>query len=50
MFFSGATDPNKAKQRATIVEINNCAAVLRNISFNKGQIIGEMETLSGFNF
>lgn len=47
MFFSGVTDPNKAKQRATIVEINNCGAILRNISYNNGQIIGEMETLSG---
>lgn len=47
MFFSGATDPMKAKQRAGLVEINNCGAILRGLEFRNGQIIGEMETLSG---
>ena len=47
-FFNGSNDPNTMKKRAAIVELNNCAAVLRKISFKNGQVIGEMETLSGF--
>ena len=36
-----------AKKRATIIEINNCCAVIRNIKFKNGQILGEVESLSG---
>jgi len=36
------------KKRATVVEIKNCGAVCRKIGIHNGQIIGEMETLSGF--
>jgi hypothetical protein len=46
MFVS--SDPNTLKKRAAIVEINNCAAVLRKLEFKGGQILGEIETLSGF--
>ena len=46
MFVSG--DPEILKKRAGIVEVNNAAAVLRKISFKNGQILGEIETLSGF--
>lgn len=48
MFFSGASDPSVAKRRAALVEIKNCGAVIRNIGYQDGQIIGELETLSGF--
>lgn len=48
MFFAGNTDPMQLKKRATIVEINNAGAVCRKIGFKNGEIIGEMETLSGF--
>jgi hypothetical protein len=41
-------DPATMKRRAAITEIKNCGAVIRNIHFSNGQIIGEMETLSGF--
>lgn len=46
MFVSG--DPAILKRRATIVEINNCAALIRKINFKNNNIIGEVETLSGF--
>lgn len=46
MFVS--SDPDILKKRAGIVEVNNSAAVLRKISFKNGQILGEIETLSGF--
>jgi hypothetical protein len=48
VFFDGATDPNLLKKRAATIEINNCGALIRNIGFKNGQIIGELETLSGF--
>ena len=48
MFAAGSADPMQLKKRATVVEINNCGAVMRNIGFKNGEIIGEMETLSGF--
>lgn len=44
----GAGDPMTQKRRATVVEIKNCGSLLRNISFKNNQIIGEIETLSGF--
>ena len=48
MFFAGSGDPAQLKRRATIVEIKNCAAVCRKIGIHNNQIIGEIETLSGF--
>lgn len=47
MFFPGSNDPMQMKKRATITEIKNCGAVCRNISFKNGQVLGEIETLSG---
>ncbi len=44
----GASDPAQLKRRATVVEIKNCGSLLRNIGFKDGEIIGEIETLSGF--
>lgn len=44
----GAGDPMQQKRRATVVEIKNCGSLLRNITFKDNQIIGEIETLSGF--
>lgn len=46
MFVS--SDANSLKKRAGIVEINNAAAVIRKIGINNNNIIGEIETLSGF--
>lgn len=48
MFTAASANPEKAKARAAIIEINNCAAVIRKIMFENGQIIGIIETLSGF--
>lgn len=48
MFSAAGSDPNTLKRRAAIVELNNCGAVIRKIDFKDGQIIGEIETLSGF--
>jgi len=42
-------DPNIAKRRATIVEIKNCGALLRNIYMEGKNIVGEIETLTSFN-
>jgi len=36
------------KKRAAVVEVNNCAAKLRDIFMRGNDIIGEVETLSGF--
>jgi hypothetical protein len=44
----GAGDPMQQKRRATVVEIKNCGSLLRNLTFKNNQIIGEIETLSGF--
>ncbi len=44
----GASDPAQLKRRATVVEIKNCGSLLRNIGYRNGEIIGEIETLSGF--
>lgn len=43
---SGKTED--VQRRSTIVELNNCAAVIRKLDFDKGKIIGEITTLSGF--
>jgi len=36
------------KKRATVVEIKNCGSLLRNVKYDNNEIIGEIETLSGF--
>ena len=43
-----STDPMQQKRRAAMVEIQNCGALLRDITFKDNQVIGEIETLSGF--
>jgi len=44
----GAGDPMAQKRRATVIEIKNCGSLLRDVSFKNNQIMGEIETLSGF--
>jgi hypothetical protein len=44
----GAGDPMQQKRRAAVVEIKNCGALLRDVTFKDNQVIGEIETLSGF--
>ena len=46
MFISESTET--LKKRAAIVEINNCAAKLRKIYMKGNDVIGEVESLSGF--
>ena len=41
-------DPEILKRRSTVVELNNCGALIKNLKFDKGLIIGEISTLSGF--
>ncbi len=41
-------DQNVLKRRASIVEINNCGSLLREISFADRKVGGIFETLSGF--
>jgi len=41
-------DPTAMKQRAAIVEVKNCGAVIREIQFKNGEITGILETLSSF--
>lgn len=41
-------DPEIAKRRASIVEIQNTGAVLREIKYKNNDIVGIVETLSGF--
>ncbi len=43
-----SNDKNVLQRRSTVVEINNCAAVINNLSFKKNQILGEVSTLSSF--
>lgn len=43
-----SSDPEILKKRATIIEINNCGALIREIGFKNKQIYGIFETLSGF--
>lgn len=42
-----SSDQNILKRRASIVEINNCGSLLREISFADKKIGGIVETLSG---
>jgi len=42
------TDPELSMRRSACVELKNCGAVLRKIYKEGEDIIGEMETLSGF--
>jgi len=46
MFISA--DKDLLQRRSTVVELENCAAIIRKLKFHNGQILGEMETLSGF--
>jgi hypothetical protein len=46
MFVS--SDKEVLQRRSTVVELDNCAAIIRKLKFHNGQILGEMETLSGF--
>ena len=46
MFVSDS--PETLKKRAAVVEINNCAAKLRKVFMRGYDIIGEVESLSGF--
>jgi hypothetical protein len=41
-------DKEALQRRSTIVEVNNCAAVIRKLHFKNSQILGEVETLSSF--
>ena len=42
-------DPNVMKHRSTTVEYKSCGALIRNIFMEGSEIIGEIETLSGFH-
>ena len=44
----GISDPAQLKRRAGIVEIRNCGALIKDISYKGNQVIGEIQTLSGF--
>ncbi len=44
----GGGDPMSQKKRATVIEIKNCGSLLRDVKFKDGEVIGEIETLSGF--
>lgn len=46
MFVSDS--PETLKKRAAVVEINNCAAKLRKVFMRGNDVIGEVESLSGF--
>jgi hypothetical protein len=46
MFVSDS--PETLKKRAAVVEINNCAAKLRKVFMRGNDIIGEVESLTGF--
>lgn len=45
--FAGGSQQD-LKKRSAIVEINNCGAVISDIKFDNGQVVGLVETLSGF--
>jgi hypothetical protein len=40
-------NPEVLKKRASIIEINNCGALLREVGFKNKQVYGVFETLSG---
>jgi len=44
----GISDQQQLKRRAGIVEIRNCGALIKDISYKGNQVIGEIQTLSGF--
>jgi hypothetical protein len=46
--FGVGSNPEDLKRRASIIEINNCGALIREIGFKNKQIYGVFETLSGF--
>lgn len=48
LFAVSSGNPEQMKQRAGIVELNNCGAVCRSLGMRGNQIIGEVESLSSF--
>lgn len=48
VFCAGTDNPQRLKQRAAVVEINNCGALIRNIRQDGNLVLGELETLSSF--
>lgn len=42
------SDPKQLKQRACIIEIKNCGAFIKDINYKGTEVIGEIQTLSGF--
>lgn len=46
--FCVGSDPDALKRRASIIEINNCGALIREIGFKNHQVYGIFETLSSF--
>jgi hypothetical protein len=46
--FVSSTEPDVVKKRAIIVELKNCGSIIRNIRMENNDVIGEIETLSGF--
>lgn len=46
--FCVGNNPDDLKRRASIIEINNCGALIREIGFKNRQVYGIFETLSGF--
>jgi len=43
-----SNDKDVLQRRSTVVELNNCAGMIKDLKIDKGLIIGEIETLSGF--
>jgi hypothetical protein len=43
-----SNDKDVLKRRSTIVEINNCGAVINKLNYKGNQILSEVSTLSGF--
>jgi hypothetical protein len=41
-----SSDKEVLQKRSTVVELANCAAIIRKLNFKNGQILGEVETLS----
>lgn len=48
MFVPGVNDSQQMKKRAAVTELKNCGGLIRNIEYRGDQIVGEVETLSGF--
>lgn len=46
--FTPVSDPFLAKKRAITVQLKNCGSLIRDIYLDGNDVIGEVETLSGF--